>query len=294
MSEGTSSFQLNPERMERASELVDSALRFLKEHEYPLGTAIVEHLWRDRTPATVVDALAAYQNDDGGFGKGLEVDIKAPVSNPFAARLAMHTLLALHTTPQGPLVDDLATWLRRAQAEDGDWRFAKEVHDAPLPPWFAAWTFPSLSPACCLTGLAIRLRIATPEMRERVARLFSRQATLDEARTGGFYNVLPYAEYVSTADLDDRDEWLDAIAANITRTAKEGNYDDAGHFFEHALGGGPAIVSRLPAETMTRFADTLIDEQEPDGGWPSPYDPGWRPSQTAAALTTLAKLRDGL
>lgn len=294
MSEGTSSFQLDPEQTDRANGLVDPALRFLKEHEYPLGTAIVEHLWRDGSSAAVIDALAAYQNEDGGFGKGLEVDIKAPVSNPFAARLAMHALLSLRTAPKGPLVDGLAAWFQHAQDDEGDWRFAKEVYDAPLPPWFAAWTFPSLNPASCLTGLAIRLEIATPEMRDRVARLFSRKATLDEARTGDFYNVLPYAEYVPTADLDDRDEWLDALAANITDTAKEGNYADAGHFFELVLGGGPAIVSRLPPETMARFADTLIDEQEPDGGWPTPYDPGWRPWTTAAAMMSLARLRDGV
>lgn len=293
MTRGTTSFQLDRERIERARELVDPALRFLKEQNDSLGTALAEHLWRDGSSIAVINALAAYQNEDGGFGKGLEVDIKAPVSNPFAARLAMHTLLSLRDEARGPLVDDLAMWLQHAQDEDGDWHFAKEVYDAPLPPWFAAWTFPGLNPACCLTGLAIRLGIATPEMRERVARLFSRQATLDEVRTGEFYNVLPYVEYVPVANLGDEDVWLDAIATNIIGTTRQGAYADAGHFFEHVLGGGPAIVSRLPSETINAFADSLMTEQEPDGGWPTPYDPGWRPSQTAAALTTLAKLRDG-
>lgn len=294
MTQRTTSFHLDTERIKRTEERVDAALRFLKEQDHPLGTAIVEHLWRNGSATAVTDALVAYQNTDGGFGKGLEVDIASPVSNPFAARLAMHILLSLRDAPRGPLVDDLAAWLRQAQDEDGDWHFAKEVYDAPLPPWFAGWTFPSLNPACCVTGLAIRLGITTPEMRERAARLFSRLATLDEARTGEFYNVLPYTEYVPGATLDDRDAWLDAIAANVTRTANGGDYADAGHFFEHALGGGPAIVSRLPPETMTRFADMLIDEQEGDGGWPTSYDPAWRPWATTAAMMSLARLRDGV
>lgn len=294
MTQPTSSFQLDPARIERARKLVDPASRFLREQNYPLGTAIVEHLWRDGPSTAVIDALATYQNADGGFGRGLEVDIASPVSNPFAARLAIHILLSLRDAPAGKPVDDLAEWLHQAQHDDGDWHFAKEVYYAPLPPWFAAWTFPGLNPACCLAGLATRLGIATPRMRERVARLFSRLATLEEARGGEFYNVLPYVEYVSTAGLDDRDAWLDAIAANITDTAAKGNYADASHFFDHALGGGPEIVSWLPNEIISAFADTLMDEQEPDGGWPTPYDPGWRPSITASALTTLAKLRDGV
>lgn len=290
----TTPFHLDADRTRRAEVLVDPALRFLEEQRYPLGAALVRHRWRNGSAEAVIEALAAYQNEDGGFGRGLEVDISSPVSNPFAARLAMHTLLSLEGAPDGPLIGDMATWLRESQNEDGDWHFAKEVYDAPLPPWFAGWTFPSLNPACCLTGLAIRLDIATPDMRDRVARLFSRLATMDEARTGEFYNVLPYVEYVPVADLDDRDAWLDTTATNITGTAARGGYPDPSHFFEHVLGGGPAIVSRLPNETISAFAGKLMGEQEGDGGWPTPYDAAWRPWQTAAALTTLADLRDGV
>lgn len=137
MTQHTSAFRLDPERIARASPLVDPALGFLESQGHALGKAIVEHHWRGHPADAVLDALTAYQNEDGGFGRELEVDIKAPVSNPFAARLAMHTLLSLRDDPRGPLVDGLAAWLRDAQDEDGDWHFAREVYDAPLPPWFA-------------------------------------------------------------------------------------------------------------------------------------------------------------
>jgi len=294
MTQNTSVYQLDPERIERAGALIDPALQFLTAPKHSLGKVIVEHHWRGAPSDAVLDALAAYQNEDGGFGRELEVDIKAPVSNAFAARLAMHILLDLRQVPKSAVVDSLGEWLQREQHDDGDWHFTREVYDAPLPPWFANWTFPSLNPACCVGGLATRLGISTPEMQERIAPLFARLATLEEARSGDFYNLLPYVEYVPTAGLDDRDTWLDAVATNIITTVHKGGYADAGHFFEHALGGGSALAGRLPAELLTRFADDLIAEQEPDGGWRTPYDPAWRPSQTAAALSTLAKLRDGI
>ena len=294
MTQHTSVFRLDPERIERASRLVDPALGFLEAQGHALGKAIVEYHWRGGPSDAVLDALAAYQNEDGGFGRELEVDIKAPVSNPFAARLTMHTLLSLGDAHKGPLVDRLGEWLRREQHDDGDWHFTQEVYEAPLPPWFAGWTFPSLNPACCVGGLATRLGISTPEMEERIGRLFARLATLEEARSGEFYSLLPYVEYVPTAELDDHDIWLDAVITGITTTVHKGGYADAAHFFEHALGGGPVLAARLPAELFARFADDLIAQREPDGGWPTPYDPSWRPSQTAAALTTLATLRDGI
>lgn len=293
MTQRTSSFQLDPDRIERANSLVDASLKFLNDQHDALGAAIVEHLWRGGSSTAVIDALAAYQNEDGGFGNRLEADIASPVSNPFATRLAMQHLLSLRDRRRGQLVDNLATWLQQAQHEDGDWHFTREVYDAPLPPWFAGWTFPSLNPACCLAGLGKRLGMTTAEMEARVARLFSRLATLEEARTGEFYTLLPYVEYVPAVDLDERVVWLNAIAANIADTAAKGGYSDAGHFFEHAL-GGPRVLSRLPPETITTFADQLLDERQGDGGWPTPYDPAWRPSVTAGALTTLAKLREGV
>ncbi len=294
MTHDTSVFQLDSARTERAEELVAPALKFLEGQNYPLGIALVEHSWRGGPASPVIEALAAYQNEDGGFGKRLEVDIASPVSNPFATRLAMHTLLSLREVPPGPLVDKLSQWLRQAQDEDGDWHFTQEVYDAPLAPWFAGWTFPALNPACCVAGLATRLGIATPEMQARVTNLFQRLATREEARTGAFYNLLPYIEFVPTADLKDRDVWLNAMADSIVETATRGDYDDASHFFDHALGGGSEVIRRLPGEMITSFVDSLMGEQDADGGWPTPYDPAWRPPQTTAALVTLARLRDGV
>lgn len=131
-------------------------------------------------------------------------------------------------------------------------------------------------------------------MRDRVARLFSRMATLDEARTGEFYNVLPYGEYLAGLDGADREEWEQLVAQNITNSVAAGKYEDASHFFELALGGGPGLVRHIAPEIVSRSADRLISEAADDGGWRTPYDPAWRPWTTTTAMMSLAKLRDGV
>lgn len=268
---------------------VERGLAFLTAQGYPLGTAWVAHRWHDGPVSAVIDALGAFQNEDGGFA-GLEVDIKAPDSNPFAARLAMHVLATLDGPIDGPLRRNLERWLIEHQDEDGDWHFAPAIYEHELAPWFAGWTFPSLNPACCLAGLAARLGIGNATMQARVRALFDARASLDEARTGEFYNILPYVEYLGGVDHPERDAYLDALAANIAATAENGGYADAGHFFEHALGGGSDLLRRLPADLINLQRTRLVAEQAEDGGWPTPYDPAWRPWATASSLVMLADL----
>jgi hypothetical protein len=277
-----------------AEKAASGARAFLETLSYPLGVATIDHAWHGADAGPVLDALAAYQNDDGGFGRGLEVDIAAPASNPFAARLAMQILLALGGRSGGNMVDRLGEWLSTSQAPDGDWHFSDETRAGALAPWFAAWTFPSLNPACCIAGLATQLGIATPTLLERVAALFADKASIDQARTGEFYDVLPYAEYAAGVMHPDRDDYLDAIAANIQEKASAGAYGDPQHFFEHALGGGPDLVRRLPLGLYSEHVDRLLETQSADGGWPSPYSEAWRAWLTTESCGILARLRDGL
>lgn len=287
-------FTLSPAQRERAESRVDPVIDFLQGEGYPLGVAIVRHLWRDGSPGEIIAALDAYQNPDGGFGNGLEVDIKAPVSNPFAARLAMQAMRLVDLDASAAMRAKLLTWLADNQHEDGDWHFAREVYDAPLAPWFAGWEFPSPNPACCVVGNAIPLEIATDTMRSRVLDLFARQASHNAARSGDFYAMLPYAEYVGVEDVPDRDAWLASVAEGIVKASDTGVYADAQHFFDHALAAGPSLVQRLPRELIVSWADRLLAEPRDDGGWPTPYDPAWRPWFSTTAMMTLARLRDGV
>jgi hypothetical protein len=287
-------FTLSDNQFSRAEALVDPALVFLSTRQHPLSEAIVRYHWRNGPAAEVISALATYQNDDGGFGKGLEVDIKAPVSNPFAARLAMQVMLMVPLDASSALSGPLKTWLVENQHDDGDWHFAPEVYESELAPWFAGWEFPALNPACCVAGLAHRLELTNPEMLDCVATLFTDKASTEEASGGEFYGMLPYVEYVESVDIPNREAYVDALAQGILKTDAEGAYADAQHFFDHAISAGPMLVERLPVDLLARWTDILLSEPSEDGGWPTPYDQAWRPWATASAMATLARLKHGL
>ena len=296
MNETRQPFQLDINDLSRAESLVAPTIAFCEAQSFPLGAAMIRHHWQGAPAQPVIEALAAYQNPDGGFGNELEVDIKSPLSNPFAARLAMQVMLALNEDAGNELRHRLGRWLTTNQNADGDWHFSPAVYESPLPFWFAGWTFPSLNPACCIAGLATRLGLATPEMLGRVTALFAERASLEQARTGEFYDVLPYVEYVPWIELEveSKDAYLHAIAEGIVRMTETGKYEDASHFFDHALAGGSVFRRMIPTEFVAAQASRLLSEVAADGGWPTPYDQGWRAHSTMGAMVTLARLRDGV
>ena len=260
---------------------------FLVAHGHALEAAVVERAWFGGDPLAIVDALSAYQNEDGGFGRGLEVDIGAPQSNPFAACLALNYLRGVPSDVGTGLRESLGAWLMDNQAQDGDWHLSEDAKAGALAPWFANWTFPSLNPACCLVGLAVANGLATSDMLSRVDALFDDQASLSAIRDGEFYDLVPYAEYSLSGRLPA--EYLDELAATIVRWAGEDRFDDAEHFFNLALRNAPEIAARVPREVVDDYVARALEAQEPDGGWPSPYDPKWRPAATAATLSGLAR-----
>lgn len=279
------------DRVARVRRAADRAISFLQAVDYPLGVAWVRHRWHSGPVQDVLDALEPYQQSDGGFA-GLEVDITAPVSNAFAGRLAMQVMLSLREPAYSGIAGPLGAWYARHQDADGDWHFPPEVSEHALAPWFAAWEFPSLNPACSVAGLTHALGIDTPEMQARVARLWAEKATLDQARSGDFYPMLPIVEYVAHIDVSDRETWLDALAEGVTRGIAANSFGDAEHALEHAVGGGPELIVRLERDDLVKVIDAVLADQKDDGGWPTPYDPAWRPWVTANTLTLLSRLHE--
>jgi hypothetical protein len=80
-------------------------------------------------PEAVLDALRGYRNSDGGFGHGLEPDLRAPESQPAAALHALEVFgdLAPVTAPDAV---GLCDWLDAVALPNGGLPFALPIRDA--------------------------------------------------------------------------------------------------------------------------------------------------------------------
>ena len=79
--------------------------------------------------------LANYQNPDGGFGNGLELDVMAPTSTAVGAECAMMLLDELGVV-DSKMVEHLESWILSLQGENGALPpMQPEIVDYPHDPW---------------------------------------------------------------------------------------------------------------------------------------------------------------
>jgi hypothetical protein len=114
-----------------------AAVSFLATHGRVLDRRRLALLLGDADAAGVLAALDGYRNDDGGYGWGLEADLRSPESQPAAAMHAFEVMadVAPVTTPRAV---ELCDWLERHSLADGGLPFVLPTADpAGNAPWWS-------------------------------------------------------------------------------------------------------------------------------------------------------------
>jgi hypothetical protein len=156
---------------------VAAATAFLTTHARVIDRRRMQLLLCDDADAQVVaegllEALAVYGNNDGGFGWGFEPDLRAPESQPPAAMHAFEVLaevaaragVAAGTTPRAVT---LCRWLSEHSLTDGGLPFALPIADAAgcAPFWADADpTVSSLQMTAQVAATALALAQHTPSV----------------------------------------------------------------------------------------------------------------------------------
>lgn len=118
-----------------------AARAFIVSHARPVDLAVYRYFFEQGDRARVMEELAAYQNADGGFGHGLEMDFLNPASSPIAtndAIITLHRVGALRRN--SAMVQGIVRYLRSRDAFDPHqrrWLFALESNrDYPHASWW--------------------------------------------------------------------------------------------------------------------------------------------------------------
>src|ERR1700691_3398526 len=114
----------------------DAAATFLAEHARVLDRRVFQRLFAGGPATPVRDAVAAYRNDDGGFGLALEPDCRTAASQPAAVEMALR-LMDLTGAWDTTLVAGACDWLAAVAPAAGGAAFAEaSVADGPHAPWW--------------------------------------------------------------------------------------------------------------------------------------------------------------
>lgn len=111
---------------------------WMKRNARPLEAARWEYLFEAGSKENVLHYLSAFQNDDGGFGHGLEPDFWVPLSSPMATWAAAQILMEVNADAQDIIVQRLIAYLTNSeQKEEGMWASViPETNDYPHAFWW--------------------------------------------------------------------------------------------------------------------------------------------------------------
>ena len=278
---------------------IDAAIRFLAGNARLLDRRRFERLFADGDAGPVRAAVAAYRNDNGGFGHALEPDGRTPGSQPAAVQLGLRTLHEADAWDD-ELVRGALDWLERtAPAEGGAVFVAPGIEAWPHAPWWAP--VDGLPPSLITTGPiagTLHARAVEHPWLSRATELLWRR--IDDPGDLGSYDVrgvFAFLQYVP-----DRDRATAAVEEMgkllFERGLVELDPDAAGEVH------GPLDFAPLPDSiarrlfdqpTIEAHLDHLAGRQLEDGGWTfnwpawSPLaEMDWRGSLTVDALSILA------
>ena len=114
------------------------AVKWIKEHARPLEKALYKYHFEKGSEHDVVHALEAYQNEDGGFGHGLEPDFINPNSNPIDCWVASKIIDEIGLSRDHEIVVKLISYLKTTpHKKDHLYFYTIETNnDYPHAPWW--------------------------------------------------------------------------------------------------------------------------------------------------------------
>lgn len=260
----------------------------------------------------LLTALGAYRNPDGGFGSGLEPDVRSPHSEPLST-LAALDLLASWNLPDHPWVRSALEWVASISAVDGSVPFVTEsAHEWPHAPWVQSSPGGShLTYGFAAAALLTEFEGGWAEAAADWCRWrLSRSGKADELQA----QELPayeakYAVRFLTADGASDPTAHPVLEELSTRLRTDGALPVQGGAPEEMIhpvdllhnpwtpAFATALADRLASEELiAQDLRWLADGQEPDGGWTVDW-PAWSPAQglewrglrTVEALEILAR-----
>ena len=118
--------------------VLDRIEGFVTRNGRALDVSRFRHAVRGGAVQDVVDALAAFQNADGGFGNGLESDLQLPDSSPIATWVGLGLLIDLGVDAQAGIVRRAIDYLQTSyDADAGRWLpVSPSVNDYPHGGWW--------------------------------------------------------------------------------------------------------------------------------------------------------------
>ncbi|MFS0690702.1 hypothetical protein AB1K89_15815 [Sporosarcina sp. 179-K 8C2 HS] len=277
------------------------ATDFLKSKARPLEKALFEFEFEDGSREQVLEVLKVYQNEDGGFGNGLEPDFRCEASSALATTIGLQHLIRIGADESEPMVQKAIQYaIDTFDEEKMGWEIVpEEVETAPRAIW---WNYggdwPWGNPSAEMTGLLLHYKGLVPE--EFLEKLTAHAvAYINEEATNDFHELQCLVKLMKELPAEEAEK----IVARVQEIAHHSVTTDPEKWHDYCL--LPLQVVSSPMfflyedfkEIIPANIQHLASTQAEDGSWKPTWSWGrfediWETAkQEWSGVLTLDNLR---
>lgn len=291
------------------------ARSFLTEVGRPLEQALARHSFDGEPVQVALAELERFQNGDGGFGHGLEPDLRLPGSSVLATTVALQHFRALGAGEDSPLVQGAIRYLMATYdpAIEAWPIIPSTVDEAPHAPWWAyddqlaeRWRGFKANPRAEIVGYLFDYPSLSPDsLRQDLAEAVAVDLEAD-AGAMETHDLLCYVRLVETKTLPEalRAWLLPRLAPVVDRlvAAEPAAWAQYGLKPLWVAGTPESPFAGQLASALERNLDYEIEQQGADGAWAPAwswfglYDDAWpqaeREWKGVLTLRTLQQLKE--
>ena len=279
---------------------IEKARDFVNRNARPLDFARWKFLFENGSMEQVLSALETYQNEDGGFGNGLEPDCWNPNSSPLQTWVATRIIREINLEDKNhPIIQGILKYLASgADFDKHTWANSILTNDDyPHAPW---WTFDpnsetTYNPTASLIGFILKFADPGSELYQRGSNLakeaythFKSHHPLDEMHTAAcFVELYEDLKTSSLDDIIDLDEFNNLLHTQIQHVLTHDtsrwavDYVCKPSLFIHSKASDFYLANMYTCYYECEF---IANTQEPDGTWAvtwawADYPEEWRISK---------------
>lgn len=255
------------------------ARSFVKTQARPVDQALFAYAFEKGAPEAIGDALGKFANEDGGFGHGMEPDLRLPASSMLGTITAFPYLLQTHTPADHPLVEKGIRYLINTYDRNlKGWRIIPpEANEHPRAMWWNYdpenadqavvddWGNPS---ACALAYLQHYSSLVPPELLSEItekgmAEVLAKGETLDGQ------TLLTFGELAEELPKD----LAAPVWETLKRRAPAAIVTDPAAWMGYgvrplwAVSGPESPLMDSLSEAVNAQLDFEIEQQTADGSW---------------------------
>lgn len=262
--------------MKTVDEGMKLGLAYLRQHGRALEQALAGFYFGDGKLEAVIQALIAYQNEDGGFGKALEPDFRYPGSSILANSEALILIRSAGIPFSHPMAAKALQFLVNTyQPEAKSWHFTPLEGDAyPHAPW---WFFNAdahaarHNPRPQLLGDLLQSPDLVPSEMLEPLTVSIQQDFLADVEALQQHDLFSYLRLYHSQHVSDELKacLLAHLPAIIRRNVAANAEDWAGYVVRpyQVVKDMDDPFLPLVAHILPASIQYLLDEQQPEGNW---------------------------